>query len=678
MKSACRVFLPSYADADTYIQVQEGIFQYLFLFVILFLKETGELMKKMRNILLAAALLLSMPAGIVRTAAERDENKAFEEFMDSEFREMMESDYLTMHYTLKDFAKTGFDKPDLTVGDATWESYEEAYQEGVDTVAELKTFDYDALSEENRVNYDTYLFFLENMNALNAKPELDFIFAPNGVLDNLTVNFTEFAFYREEDINDYLEILSTIDEYLDECLEVTRRQAADGYFMCDAALKSTLESIDKFTSKTDDNELIIIFDKNIDAMEGISDEHRQEYKDRNRDIVLNAYIPACRKVGEELQKLQGSRKVGDSVYDLEGGKEYYESLLKFKTSTDLSPQEIFDLADAYLNQELQNYIVMMYTGSGDFEEARPEEDAESVLHFLQDHLEDFPAGPDVTFTASYLDPSVANPSTVAYYMNPPIDDVTENIIRINGDLVGDTNELYTTLAHEGFPGHCYQITWFLNQNPHPLRSQISNMGYTEGWAMYVQDWAWKNSGLSTESAELQRMDQNVNYMLNAVCDVAVNGLGYSQEKLAEYLTGLGLTADAAASLYEFVCQQPALITPYGIGLIQFLKLKDMAVSSLQDQFNLKEFNTVLLNHGDRPFALVEADVRAYIESKGGTPAGGSSMPVSPVNPIIDPQPPQNNTWIPLTIGGICLAVLIGCLLWRRRVRTRKVFENETE
>ncbi len=633
-------------------------------------------MKKIRNILMAAAAALCMPFSAVRTAAEKDENQAFEKFMDSEFREMMESDYMTMHFTLKDFAKTGYDKPDLTVGDASWESYEEAYQEGLDTAAVLKSFDYDALSEENKINYDTYLFYLERLNEMNAMPQLDFVFAPNGVLDNLTVNFTEFAFYREEDINDYLEVLSTVDSYLDECMELTRRQAADGFFMCDAALNTTLESIDKFTGKTEDNELIIIFNKNIDAMEGISEAHRQEYKDRNRDIVLNEYIPAYQRAGEELKKLQGSRRGGDSIYDLEGGREFYESLLKFKTSSNLSPQEIFDLADGYLRQELQTYILMMYLGEGDLEEARPQEDAESVLHFLQNHLEDFPAGPDVTFTASYLDPSVAKPSTVAYYLNPPIDDVTDNIIRINGDLVGDTNELYTTLAHEGFPGHCYQITWFLNQNPHPLRSQITTLGYTEGWAMYVQDWAWRNSGLSAESAELQRLDLNVSYMLNAAADVAVNGLGYDRNELETYLSELGLSADAAESLYDFVCEQPGLITPYGIGLIQFLKLKDMAEASLGEQFNLKEFNTVLLTGGDRPFALVEADVRKYIENKGAVPTAGSAGSSVPSAPDAVPEPARRSSRIPLLIGGICIAVLITCLLWRQSVRKRKVFEDE--
>lgn len=634
-------------------------------------------MKKIRNMILTAAVAAAMPLSTLTIAADESEDRAFEEFMDAEFREAMESDYMTLHYALKDYSEMDIDKPDLTIGEATWESYEEAYQEAEDTIRELKSFDRTKLSAENQINYDTYLFYLQRMSELNSMPLFDFAFSPNGVIDNLIVNYTEFVFYREEDINDYLEVLSTTDEYINECLEVTKRQASEGYFMCDAALDESLESINKFIAKTDDNELIIIFEKNIDAMSDVSDEHKQEYKDRNRDIVLNEYIPACRSAAEELEKLRGSRQAGDSVYDLAGGKEYYESLLKLKTSTDATAQEIFDMADAYLQSELTNYIMTMYTGEGDFEETRAEEDPEAILHFLQDHLADFPDGPKVSFTASYLDPSVANPSTVAYYLNPPIDDLTDNVIRINGDLVGDTNEMFTTLAHEGFPGHCYQITWFLSQDPHPLRSQLANLGYTEGWAMYVQDYAWRYSGLSEGSAELQRLDQNVSYMLNAVCDVAVNGLGYDEARLGEYLEGLGLSADVAASLYEFVCSNPALITPYGIGLIQFLKLKDMAVQSLGDDFDLKEFNTVLLSGGDRPFALVEQDVRTYIENKGKVPQEPTDEGNIPAD-IIPSQPEKKGNGL-LIAGGIaalCLLALIGCLLWRRSVRKKKVFDDE--
>lgn len=634
-------------------------------------------MRKINRILLSAVMASMMPLTCLAVRADRDEDAAFEEFMSSEFKEAMESDYLTLHYTVKDYSGMDIDKPELIAGEQSWESYEEASQEAADTIKELKSFDRSKLSEENQINYDVYLFYLERYKELNDMPLFDFAFEPNGILDNLTVNFTEFVFYREEDINDYLEVLSTVDDYVYECLEVTQRQASEGYFLCDQALDETLDSIDKFVAKKEDNELIIIFNKNMDAMESISDADRQEYKDRNREIVLNEYIPAYEKVGEELEKLRGSRKGGDAVYDLPGGKEYYESLLKLKTSTDATAQEIFDLGDQYLQSMMTDYFIAAYAGKGDFNETRPEEDAESVLHYLQDHLDDFPEGPKVNFVASYLDPSVASPSTVAYYMTPPIDDVTSNVIRINGDLVGDTNELFTTLAHEGFPGHCYQITWFFDKGPHPLRSVVSNQGYTEGWAMYVQDYAWRLSGLSEASADLQRMDQNVNYLLNALCDIAVNGLGYDKDELTEYMGSLGLDAGFSDSMYDFVVANPAMITPYGIGLLQFLRLKDLAQNSLGDDFNLKDFHEVLLSGGDRPFNLVEADVRKYIENNGAVPQENKQDNIPPL-PIVDPGTPSDssNSAVPIICAVVCLLGIIGAWLWRRHIRRKNVFGDE--
>ena len=144
-------------------------------------------MRKINRILLSAVMASMMPLTCLAVKAERDENAAFEEFMDSEFKEAMESDYLTLHFTVKDYSGMDIDKPELIVGEQSWESYEEAYQEAVDTIEEMKTFDRSKLSEENQINYDVYLFYLERYKELNHMPLFDFAFEPNGVLDNLTV-----------------------------------------------------------------------------------------------------------------------------------------------------------------------------------------------------------------------------------------------------------------------------------------------------------------------------------------------------------------------------------------------------------------------------------------------------------------------------------------------------------
>ena len=82
-------------------------------------------------------------------------------------------------------------------------------------------------------------------------------------------------------------------------------------------------------------------------------------------------------------------------------------------------------------------------------------------------LADFPAPPDTNFTVSYIDDCVADYLAPAYYVVTPIDDYSNNSIYINETT--DTSDIsyFTTLAHEGFPGHLYQTLYYGNQNPVP-------------------------------------------------------------------------------------------------------------------------------------------------------------------------------------------------------------------
>lgn len=71
-------------------------------------------------------------------------------------------------------------------------------------------------------------------------------------------------------------------------------------------------------------------------------------------------------------------------------------------------------------------------------------------------------------------------------MVPAIDNTKENVIYINQGHIPDDLDFYTTLAHEGYPGHLYQTTYFASTNPAPLRSLLNFGGYTEGWATYSE------------------------------------------------------------------------------------------------------------------------------------------------------------------------------------------------
>ncbi len=563
-------------------------------------------MKKLVNGILGSFLMISS----ILTPIHAEES--FSDFEDELFQEMMSEDYTTLHFSLRDYQKYGIEKPDVNIGDASWDDYEDSVEDCDEYLKKLQSFDYDSLSETEQKDYRTISFYLERNKELNSYPYFDWAFnSAEGVIDNLLTTFTEFVFYEKEDIDDYLATLSSVPAYLDQCLENTKKQAAKGYFLTDAMLKATEDAIEKFVDKKDDNELIKIFDENIDAFDGLSAEEKEAYKKKNQEIVLNAYIPSYEKVAEELQKLKGSRKADYNVSSLDGGSEYYAALARYKTSIDADVETILDICTQYIEKSVDELYDIMQNHSEVTEETLDFDNAEDVLSYLEGHLDAFPVLDKVYYNVQYLDPSVANDSIVAYYLSPPVDDMRDNVIKINGDNVSDVLDLYTTLAHEGFPGHLYQTNYYIQQQPSLFRTQLTMMGYQEGWGMFAEGQALHVSGLSEYASEYQKINIELNYVLSAAVDLGVNGLGWSTKDVSKYLDRLDLNSSIAKDLYDFATLQPGTILPYGVGVAMFELLEKKAKNALGNDFDQKAFNEVLLNDGNRPFEVVEDDVNAY-------------------------------------------------------------------
>ena len=563
-------------------------------------------MKKLVNGILGSFLMISS----ILTPIHAEES--FSDFEDELFQEMMSEDYTTLHFSLRDYQKYGIEKPDVNIGDASWDDYEDNVEDCDEYLKKLQSFDYDSLSETEQKDYRTIAFYLERNKELNSYPYFDWAFnSAEGVIDNLLTTFTEFVFYEKEDIDDYLATLASVPAYLDQCLENTKKQAAKGYFLTDAMLKATEDAIEKFVDKKDDNELIKIFDENIDAFDGLSTEEKEAYKKKNQEIVLNAYIPSYEKVAEELQKLKGSRKADYNVSSLDGGSEYYAALARYKTSIDADVETILDICTQYIEKSVDELYDIMQNHSEVTEETLDFDSAEDVLSYLEGHLDAFPVLDKVYYNVQYLDPSVANDSIVAYYLSPPVDDMRDNVIKINGDNVSDVLDLYTTLAHEGFPGHLYQTNYYIQQQPSLLRTQLTMMGYQEGWGMFAEGQALHVSGLSEYASEYQKINIELNYVLSAAVDLGVNGLGWSTKDVSKYLDRLDLNSSIAKDLYDFATLQPGTILPYGVGVAMFELLENKAKNALGNDFDQKAFNEVLLNDGNRPFEVVEDDVNAY-------------------------------------------------------------------
>ena len=582
-------------------------------------------MKKILNrfgILLVSVLMLA--GGLMPVKAEGED---FDEFLDKEWRHMMESDYVSMHYSVKDYKKLGLQKPEVTIGEIGFKKVEKDLKEHNESLEKLHQFDYNALSDSQKIDYQVYEQNLKDSIADESYPYYMEMFNPYmGNYSNLTTTLTEFIFYTKEDIDDYLILADDYDRYMDDMMAFTKEQAAKGYFMTDAALDEQLKEMQEFIDKGEENPLIIIFNNNVDAFEGLSEEERNTYKEKNKDIVLNQILPSNQKIKDSLETLRGSRSVSGSLYNYPDGVEYYNTLVTKKTSSSGTIQEKFDYLTKSVKDAYNYYLDILLsdiTGE-EGEHITGFKDPEEILYYLKDHLEGFPKGPELTFKASYLDPSVANPSVMAYYLTTPIDDLTDNVIRVNGSSTNtdDMDTLYYTLSHEGFPGHLYQFTWYYSQDYNSIRHDLNMIGYTEGWAQYVEKIMLNRApGISLGAQETVAMNAFLGYTVQAAADLAVNGLGYDKAAFAKWMKDLGFgdgTEESVADVYQSVIDMPGQILPYGYGMAKFWELRERTQAALEEEFDMEEYHLQILTNGPRSFDTVENDLKAYVESKGKT------------------------------------------------------------
>ena len=572
-----------------------------------------RIIRKLLVFLLPVIMITSMPFAAF---AEDDD---FDAFLRDEWKEMMESEYTTMHFAVKDPEKLGLKIPEVSFGEIGYEELAKDVKETQESLDKLHKFDYDKLNSTQQHDYIVFETYAENSIGMYSHPDLIEMFRPDvGTLYHLDNFFNEFSIYKKQDIEDYLTLAADMPRYIDEMIEFTRQQAEKGYFMEDFSLDDELEDIDEFVKKGEECPIIVRFDKCVDKFEGLTDGERADYKARIRKIVLEQVMPAHTKAAEFLETLRGSRSVKGSMYEYPDGKEYYKWLVRSEGSTDESPEEMFKYMNKVSDDLIAYYRDLMAT-AGDGEEGSIEkaDDLKGMLERLRGNLEGFPEGPDIEYEVSEIDAGVAE-TTLAYYVPAPIDDINQNIIRTNSRSIdpNDTVTVYYTLAHEGFPGHMYQFTWYYSTGCNPIRHELGVSGYEEGWANYVEKIMLDRSGLDYVSAETQTCEEYLDYFLITASDLAVNGMGYDLDKLQKWFTEKGFGDLDAQGIYEYVLSMPGAYLPYGYGGAKFWGLREKTQSALGEDFDLEDFHLQILTNGPRPFQLVEEDLKNYVEAKG--------------------------------------------------------------
>ena len=577
-------------------------------------------MKKTTKIIsLILSFIMIFPLVSCEDVNNANEQISFNDYLSTEFKDFVTSDSITLHYMLKDPSSYGIEDFKPTLGDidlATLEQDEEYISTELDG---LKQFDYNSLTEDQKLTYDVIEGYLETEEKAKGFTYYQSVLSPTiGLQAQLPVTLAEYKFYTKKDADDYIEILNLLKAYFEGIIGFEQAKSAKGLFMSDSAVDAIVSQCNDFIANPENNFLIKTFESRLDGLSDLTDIEKNTYKDNNKKAVLEEVIPTYQNLITELQKLKGSGKNTGGLCNFEKGKEYYEYLVASNTGSSQSPDELKDILDERIDS-LFSEMHSLLTKSPDLLTTFGEEDygltePSDILVALKERMKSYyPEAPNATYDIKYVDPSLEKNLSPAFYMIPPIDDFENNTVYINKSQI-DGLTLFPTLAHEGYPGHLYQTTYFNSTNPSPIRTVLNFGGYSEGWATYVELQSYELANFDDPNlVKLLQTYSEITLALPTRIDIGVNYESWDIEDTKKYISDLGFDATYADAIFTSVTQEPSNYLKYYVGYLEFNATKGYTEKQLGDKFVLKDFNKILLDVGPAPFPVIRKQVDKYIK-----------------------------------------------------------------
>ena len=539
-------------------------------------------------------------------------DRQFRTFTRSLFQTEVSANTISLHYTLRSPSDYGIADIPATYGSLSSDPV--AAKASVRNVlSSLQEFDPGTLSSENALTFkilDTYL--------KNTSTGTDYLLYQepmgpvSGIHTQLPVLLSEYSFYDTQDVETYLALLKETPSYFDSVIRFEQKKAASGLFMPDYQADSVLDTCQSFIDMGKENYLVSTFDERIASLDLLPENKKDSFRAENMELVTEEIYPAYQNLITAIKSLKGKGTNEQGLSHFPYGKKYYEYLVRQTTGCNESISRLRLMTRAQILEDLSAMQKVLFPADAALTQASVLEQTppDSMLDDLRSKITDtFPEIPDVDFQVKYVPESMQDYLSPAFYMIPAIDNLTENVIYINNGQTASGLNLYTTLAHEGYPGHLYQTVYFSASEPDPIRSILDFGGYVEGWATYAEMMSYYLAPLSKTEASLLQKNSSVILGLYALADMGIHYDGWSVTDTVRFFSDYGINdANAVQSVYELIIGSPANYLKYYIGYLKFYELKKEMADTLGNQFSQKEFHRAVLDVGPAPFEIVYDEV----------------------------------------------------------------------
>lgn len=606
------------------------------------MKKRSSLSRK--QLLFIASLALAFGALTLFLFTYKQDEKRFANITARLFTEEMAASTLNMHYTVahpEDFGIYDY-RPSLSGYSA--EGSRQGQLAVENTLAALRAIRPEKLTPSDAFLRKLLIRYLDNSLALSSFAYYSEPFSPSsGTQTQLPILLAEYTFRTRRDVEDYLALLDQTDEYFESLLTYEQEKAAAGLPTAASVLRSSGAQCDTIVTKqvleNETHFLQTTFKERLQPLleEGILTEaEAQKYVNTNNRLLRTVVLPAYTALGDGFLLLEDESVHLAGLAAAPQGREYYEALLISETGSYRSVPEIQDILAEQFAAEYESLRGLLdahpaaanrYAGGETV--SFPYHNAVQMLTDLQERMKgSFPAvsGEAVSVTIKPVSESLEAYSAPAYYLTAPLDDTVNNAIYINKQKTLSDLELYTTLAHEGYPGHLYQNVYrkrrSLEEGANPAKELLWYGGYSEGWAVYVEFLSYDYASALLQEydqsedaalAQIEKHNRSLQLCLYSLLDIMIHYDNASFNKVAKVLEGFGIQDSASVkAVYTYIAQEPCNYLKYYLGYLEILSLRENARRLWGDAYTDYKFHCFYLDNGPADFLSLEEQAEQWV------------------------------------------------------------------
>jgi len=571
--------------------------------------------------------------------------------------------YSIDHYLAKELALDTLDSPETMTYVGVFDDYnfllkhnqklsigslekdEEDHSKNLNQLETLKSYEPDEISSIQKVTRQIAIFDVEN--DINEFENFRYHSYPFNQISGNHLNMVEFMTdshpvrsYREA--SDFIARVELFDEVLGANLIWLNEQKKLGIYAPRYVFDHVIKQLKELIAFSDaENPLFDVFQKKLEDLD-VSDAKKEKLLSDLSVAIRDNVKPAFKAVLNFMESNYENANTHHGVWSLPDGENYYAARLRSYTTTDYTAEEIHQIGlseVARIGQRMKEIFLelgykvdkpvgammndlnenpeFLYADTPNRKEIviadynRMVKEAEEEV---RPYFNKVPVSPvEVRAVPEYSEKTAAG----GYYQSPSLDGSRPGVFYANLYDIKQTPTfgMRTLTFHEAVPGHHFQIALNLENSDLSLyrRFGYSTSAFTEGWALYSEQLAVEIGMTKNLYDELGVLQSEMFRANRLVVDTGMHHKRWTREEGMTYMketTGMSDT-EVRVEIERYIVW-PGQATSYKMGMLKILELRKRAQEAMGDNFDLKDFHSIVLDQGIVPLFVLEGLIDNWI------------------------------------------------------------------